>query len=41
MQFTPSRRGSPVVAKAAVDGVNGAAKVPDIINVLEAEADEM
>jgi len=41
VQFSPSRQGSPVLSKAAVDNTNGANKVPDIINVLEAKADEL
>lgn len=41
MQFTTSRRGSPVIPKATPVTTNGAAKVPDIINALQAKADEM
>ncbi|KAG7291598.1 hypothetical protein NEMBOFW57_001617 [Staphylotrichum longicolle] len=39
--FTPSRQASPVISKAGVDGADGTVQVPDIINVLEAKADEL
>lgn len=38
--FTTSRNGSPLIAKAA-PVANGSVKVPDLINALEAQADEM